>query len=178
MNQRDFNRQMGAYLTSRRDHEDGRSFIDKIKESFPKVELANDEPEVIPSEDVSKEAVQAVLRGEQLAPKAEESVEKFEEEPDRRIVKPWWQKMIDKLTIPYDKDELLDANEDMIEEEVAKLASTTPKHQQIGTDVKEMLRICVHWVNQLPPEQIQEIKRSDDFVKFKKLLEKYDLLKK
>ena len=48
----------------------------------------------------------------------------------------------------------------------------------VDDDVKEMLRICVHWVNMLPSDKIQDIKRSDDFVKFKKLLDKYGLLKK
>lgn len=44
-------------------------------------------------------------------------------------------------------------------------------------EVKEVLRITVKWLKMLPPEDIEEVKSSNDFVRYKELLKKYNLIK-
>ena len=48
----------------------------------------------------------------------------------------------------------------------------------LDEDVKEVLKITFQWLKQMDPELIEEIKQSEDFEKYKKLLDKYGLIKK
>jgi len=48
----------------------------------------------------------------------------------------------------------------------------------LDEDVKEVLKITFKWLKQMDPELIEEIKASEDFEKYKKLLDKYGLIKK
>lgn len=55
-----------------------------------------------------------------------------------------------------------------------------PAMQQpvLDEDVREVLKITFKWLKQMDPEQIDEIKRSPDFEKYKQVLDKYGLIKK
>ncbi len=48
----------------------------------------------------------------------------------------------------------------------------------VDEDVKEVLKITFKWLKQMDPEQIEQIKRSPDFEKYKAVLDKYGLIKK
>lgn len=178
MGQRDFNRDMGAYLRERTNERPGKSgsFIDKLKESFPKVTvIADDEPEQPVAEDVPQEYVQAVMRGESV-PKPD-PIEEAGEEIEEGIVRtvPFWRRWVNWLA-GDSSDNDYSVSEDIDMSEIH--TEPRPKKGAVDADVKEMLRICVHWVNMLPAEKIQDIKRSDDYQKFKDMLEQYGLLKK
>lgn len=44
-------------------------------------------------------------------------------------------------------------------------------------EVKEVLRITVKWLKMLPPEEIEDIKDSQEFKRYKELLKKYNLIR-
>jgi hypothetical protein len=45
-------------------------------------------------------------------------------------------------------------------------------------DVKEVLKILHRWLEKLPPQELKAFKTSQDFSKYKDILEKYDLIRK
>ena len=158
MEQTEFNRQMGAYIRERKKE---KSVFSRIK---PRVTVVDDDKPEPPLE-VSREHVDAVLRGERLVEEDD-----FEES---RVERPrFWKRVFGWISLG---DEVASPVQDDVD--VGEIVNEKPR-SAVDADVKEMLRICVHWVNMLPPEQLQDIKRSDDFDKFKRLLDKYGLIKK
>jgi len=83
--------------------------------------------------------------------------------------------------------------EDEIEEKKASvfkrlfdIFKTEPKEEIIeevqdeytlNEDVKDALKILTGWLKQLPPEKLKRFKESEDFVKYKEILKKYNLIK-
>lgn len=55
---------------------------------------------------------------------------------------------------------------------------TAPAQPVLDEEVKEVLKITFKWLKQMDPEQIEEIKASPDFEKYKRVLDKYGLIKK
>ena len=55
---------------------------------------------------------------------------------------------------------------------------TMPAPGALDEDVKEVLKITFKWLKQMDPDQVEEIKSSSDFEKYKKVLDKYGLIKK
>ena len=45
-------------------------------------------------------------------------------------------------------------------------------------DLKEVVKILHKWIEKLPSDKINQFKRSDDFVKYKELLDKHGMIKK
>ena len=175
MDQREFNRQMGSYL---RERKDGDSFWKRIKEMIPSVSIVSDkddeesEGSARAQEEVPVEQVEAVMRGESL-PKDDEEDEDLAAAYDSVPSEGFFARWSKKLFGSYEKHELLHDEEDV---DVAVI--TEYEKPAVDEDVKEMLRACVRWINRLPPEEIQAIKREDEYREFKRLLEKYGLLKK
>lgn len=60
-------------------------------------------------------------------------------------------------------------------EEDYEVVETAPA---LDEDVKEVLKITFKWLKAMDSELIEEIKGSEDFEKYKKLLDKYGLIKK
>ncbi len=155
MDQRDFNRDMGSYLRERKSG--GKSFFSRI---VPKVEIVSEDKQPPKPEEVPREHVEAVLRGESV-PHEDDDFELAEPEH-----KSWWKRMFGSRP------------REAVAEDDVDLSVLSDKKPSVDSDVKEMLRICVQWVNRLPSEEIQEIRRSDEYVEFKRLLDKYGLIKK
>ena len=164
MGQRDFNKDMGSYLRERKTA--GEGFFSKMKKKMPKVSFSKEEEQKPIPDTVPKEHVEMVLRGERV-PQPEPVEDEFEAAPEKR--KPFWHRWFFVVEETYEEPTQDDVDMAVLERKPA------PK---VDEDVKNMLRTCVRWVNMLPPEKIQEIKRSDDYVEFKRLLDKYGLLKK
>jgi len=166
MGQRDFNKDMGSYLRERKTA--GEGFFSKVKKKMPKVSFSDKEEERVVPDSVPREHVEMVLRGERVPqPEPEEDFE-----PAVRKKMPFWRRwfvVVEEAPIERFRDEDVDMTV-LDRKEVPK--------GRVDEDVKEMLRTCVKWVNMLPPEKIQDIKRSDEFVEFKRLLDKYGLIKK
>lgn len=172
MDQREFNRQMGSYLRDRKDEE---GFWARVKKKLPSVKVVDDEKEPVQAPDeVPVEQVEAVMRGESL-PKQEPdeddegSFEEYEDIPSEGF----FERLSKRLFGSFEKSELLHEEE----VDVAVVTEYQPK-PEVDDDVKAMLRSCVRWINRLPPEDIQAIKREDEYREFKRLLDKYGLIKK
>ena len=167
MDQREFNRQMGSYL---RERKDGGGFWKKLKSMVPSVTIVPDEEDQEPEpEEVPVEKVQAVMRGESVEPAEDDEFEAYEAMDEQAG---FFERLSQWIFGSYDRTELLhedDVDVAVIEQDVKP---------EVDRDVKEMLRVCVRWVNRLPPEEIQAIKREDEYREFKALLDKYGLLKK
>ncbi|MFT4250459.1 MAG: hypothetical protein ACMXYD_03805 [Candidatus Woesearchaeota archaeon] len=171
MDQREFNKQMGSYLKDRKGSSSrsssGKGFFSSLKSSFS-VEVVDDDKPVQQPDSVSVEDVQAVMRGEHL----HASEDDFDEEAFVEEYKPkgFWASLKESLFGSFSEQELLH------EEPVAVIERK--RSSAVDEDVKEMLRTCVSWVNLLPSEEISRIKRSPEYEEFKRLLEKYELIKK
>ncbi|MBI4451255.1 hypothetical protein HY642_04740 [Candidatus Woesearchaeota archaeon] len=48
---------------------------------------------------------------------------------------------------------------------------------EILSDMKELSRISLSIIKQLPPEQVQELKQTQDFERFKEILRKHKIIK-
>lgn len=155
---------MGSYLRERKTA--GEGFFSKLKKAFPRVSVEKEEPTPEP-EEVPKEHVEMVLRGERV-PQPEPEEAEAEAIPQKK--RPFWRRwfFIVEETYEEPKDDV----------DLSVLEKKPANKGRVDDDVKEMLRICVRWVNMLPPERIQDIKRSDEYVEFRRLLDKYGLIKK
>lgn len=162
MDQREFNRQMGSYLRERKS--EGGGFLSKLSRKLPNVTVVDEDKEAPKPNEVPREHVEAVMRGERVPA---EEVEFEEDEIPKRGFMAWVRDMFEDERAPQPVQDV----------ELAEL-ERRPAKANIDDDVKEMLRICVRWVNRLPPEEIQEIRRTDEYQEFKRLLDKYGLLKK
>jgi hypothetical protein len=173
MDQREFNRQMGSYLKERKGQP--RGLWKRVKDLVPSVKIVDEdkEREQAPSDEVPVEQVEAVLRGESLPKDEEEDDEEAFAEYDEVPSEGFFARLSRKVFGSYEKHELLHD-----EEEVDVAVITEYQKPAVDRDVKEMLRSCVRWINRLPPEDIQAIKREDEYREFKRLLEKYGLIKK
>ena len=182
MDQRDFNRDMNSYLKKRKD---SGSRLRNVFKGVPKVQIVNDD-EPAPPENVPLEQVQAVMRGEKVRPQqatvqetvfvTEEvrtettaSYDDFSDEPRTGF----WTRLWASISMP--KEQVVGLEEEDVD--FTELTREKGK-DEIDGDVKDMLKICVRWINKLPADEIQEIRRGDEYQEFKRLLEKYGLLKK
>ncbi len=174
MDQREFNRQMGSYL---RERKSGDGLWKRLKDKLPSVTIVDDEeeqPAAPAREEVPVEQVEAVMRGESL-PEEESDEEEFAEyEEMEESSKSFFERLREFLFGSYEKHELLHDEEDV---DVAVITERA-EQPRVDEDVKEMLRVCIKWINRLPADEIQAIKREDEYREFKRLLEKYGLLKK
>jgi hypothetical protein len=61
--------------------------------------------------------------------------------------------------------------------ETEELTCTKMEAEDTKTDLKEMARITLGMIKQLPDQQLKDIKQSSDFEKLKTILKKHDLIK-
>ena len=68
---------------------------------------------------------------------------------------------------------------DYYEEDVyAEEEVSTQNNSEEVEDLKEVIKILHRWIEQLPGDKINRFKRSDDFQKYKELLDKHGMIKK
>jgi len=67
----------------------------------------------------------------------------------------------------------LGGEEDTAAEEVAIQA-----HAEVNEDLKDALKIQNKWLQKLPAQSIRDFKASEDYKRYREILEKYKLLKK
>lgn len=191
----DINKDLDKYIASRREKAQWDFFSSKKTHQPKKVEevpemepgavhvLEDREPgfwerlfrkeKPVVSEDLSPEEMD---RLEAMQEKMEELDELEQEHPESTmIVEEERESLLDKffgLFRGYGRrhktEEALEAAA-YIEEEVVP---------QLDEDVKEVLRIIHSWLNRLPKRVRDDFKKSNDFQKYRKLLEKYSLAKK
>lgn len=64
-------------------------------------------------------------------------------------------------------------SEDIYEEE-----QIDEEKKILDEDIKETIKILHRWLEQLPPDKLEQFKRSSDFVRYKELLRKLGMIKK
>jgi len=64
------------------------------------------------------------------------------------------------------------------EEEYDTMETVQVQEPVLDEDVKEVLKITFKWLKQMDPDQVEDIKNSADFDKYKRVLDKYGLIKK
>jgi hypothetical protein len=53
-----------------------------------------------------------------------------------------------------------------------------PSRDTLPEDVKDVLKLSLKWIQELPPSRLKEFKNSPDFAKYKDVLVKYNVAKK
>jgi hypothetical protein len=93
------------------------------------------------------------------------------EEDDHPKKKGIFSKFFDLFKGDDDEEEEEETEEQPEEEKIEEDESALPE------DVIKILKIQNHWLNRLTNRQMQEFKESDDFQEYKKVLQKYKLIK-
>ena len=151
ISQRDFNRDLDEYLNKRFD-KDREDFFSKVKKKM-KIKKKKELPEKV---DLEREEPKIEVVKE-TTPEEEE----FEED----IKRPGFFQWLFGKTPSYEE-------EDVYEEEVEEEKSDEYE------DIKQTIKILHKWLEKLPPEKINQFKRSEDFQKYKESLDRLGLIKK
>ena len=68
--------------------------------------------------------------------------------------------------------------EDDFQEEISIPSPRQEEKEALSQETKEVLRLLHKWLSKLSPEQIHAFRRSEDFNRYKDLLEAYGIVKK
>lgn len=166
MTAQEFNKEMGHYLKQRGAFRRNNPFL--AARTYFKGMMPKQKKEELPL-DISPEQVQQVIRQSAVAqrPVARPTARPIAK-PLTRAAKPATKKQ-QKVGIM----KWFNKKEDEEEYDVVETAAPV-----LDEDVKEVLKITFKWLKQMDPDLIDEIKASEDFEKYKKLLDKYGLIKK
>jgi len=161
----EFEKELESYISARKKKKrDIKGFLKKlIPKPAPKsVEL----PPEIQSYDLNETPAEPKkeLEGVDTALEAE-----YEEEK-----KPVVQKILEWFRPRPKEVHLEDKEKEALEEK--KIKEMVDK-ELVMQDLKEIAKIALFVIKQLPPEQLQEFKNSSDFADLKQILQKYRLIK-
>lgn len=67
------------------------------------------------------------------------------------------------------------AKEELYEE--AEIQAAEQEQAILDEEVRETIKILHRWLEQLPPEKLEQFKRSSDFARYKELLRKFGMIK-
>jgi hypothetical protein len=83
-------------------------------------------------------------------------------------------------------EEQIEEKKESIFKKLLNVFKTNPKDEveefdemlDLNEDVKEVIKILTNWIKQLPLDKLKEFKNSEDFQKYKEVLNNYNLIKK
>ena len=153
ISQKDFNLDMDSYISKRRRSDDSDEGFDFSK-LIPKVPKLNRDR--IPKKEIEASTQERVYD-------EPEYEDEFEEYEGRGLL----QKFMDFFRREAEE----------FEEELAEEIEEIERHT-VPDDIKKALKIQNRWLERLPDFQIRAFKKSEDFTEYKRILEKYNLLKK
>ncbi len=161
---REFEKELEAYISSRKKKKrDVRGFFKKM---IPKVTPKDvDLPPDIQAYDVN-ETPHEHRKLENVDPLLEEEYEDERKSVVEKVVE-WFRPKPKEIHL--DEQEKQEFEEQKIKELVGK--------ELVMQDMKEMAKIALYAIKQLPPEELQEFKKSSDFADLKQILQKYKLIK-
>ncbi|MEM4263954.1 MAG: hypothetical protein QW666_03625 [Candidatus Woesearchaeota archaeon] len=176
MSRKEFEEELGAYLKSKRKKKI--DVVGMIKGIMPK---PTPPPVKLPPEiQVYGEEEQA---GKKIEEKAEDTpyVEAFEEpkteveEYPAEVKKPFWHTVLEKVGFKgketQKEDEML-----RVQSEEEKIKGIVEK-EFLLKDLKNLAKITLFVIKQLPKERMEQFKQSSDFTDLKEMLKKYKLIK-
>lgn len=141
------------------------SFLSRIFKRFYSINSNGDEVEI--DEELPEDVLEEVEQIEEEIETVDEAVEELEDKRDSLL-----RRMFKKIfgVKEYVEEESVDEN--LVRSQI----------EQSQNDLKNETRIVlksIHkWLSKLPREQIDSFRRSPDFIKYRDLLEKYDLIRK
>ncbi len=158
-------------------------FIDKVIDFFTGTEPEPAQPET--REELSPQEKKQLADMEETEvdePEEEVMVEESDDYEELEVPEPGF---LEKLAMffgfgeDYEMDEMdeyaeMSEMEDFNPEEYAEEES---ERLMLEEDVKDVLKIMHDWIEELPADKKKEFKQSEDFEKYKNLLDKMDLLK-
>lgn len=87
-----------------------------------------------------------------------------------------WQSLLDRFKFkPYKKE--IEQKDKMIEEEEEGRIKEMVAKELMLKDMRDMAKITLYVIKQLPPERLKEFKQSTDWTDLKELLKKYKFIK-
>jgi len=87
-----------------------------------------------------------------------------------------WKSLLGRFKFkPYKKE--LDQKNKMIEEEEEGRIKEMVQKELMMKDLRDIAKITLYLIKQLPPERLKEFKQSTDWTDFKEILKKYSLIK-
>ena len=87
-----------------------------------------------------------------------------------------WQSLLDRFKFkPYQKE--IEQKDKMIEEEEEGRIKEMVAKELMIKDMRDVAKITLYLVKQLPPERLKEFKQSTDWTDLKELLKKYKFIK-
>ncbi len=189
------NKDLDKYLNNRRSKEEGRFF------SAPKVKLVKEEPEEVP-QDLRSDEVRVVINKPGFWERMFGPKEKIVEEdlsPEEMARLEAMEQEIEKVeeaeeAHPEMTEELEEVRESLLERFFNMFRGFQHRHRlderaeaidyiedevvpKIDEDVKRVLKLVHKWLGKLPKRQKDEFKKSNDFIEYKALLEKYGVAK-
>ncbi len=193
--QSDFNADLGAYLDRRRNPEkQSNSFFQKVDSLLPKkMESSRDIPEIDSYQESTiyegekKPSFFAVLfrsrkKNRSSSQFADESVEEIEEEIneiDEEVEELQERKesLLARFFSLVFGGKRASAPEDFSEDIESVESVEFDEAELLKQETRATLRVIHKWISRLSPEQIDAFKRSPDFIRYKELLQKYNLTK-
>ncbi|MFH1506049.1 MAG: hypothetical protein ABIE94_03595 [archaeon] len=193
IDQRSFNDDLGRYISSRRSDE--KKMPDLFKFSFnkpkrnpeEKVPVMEDHEVVVEPKEPSwfqqvfgrkKLTDKEIEEAEELTPEEMKELEKVEEDIEE---------------IEREEEVLQEERENLLKRFLKKLRVFESRHKPgeeemveecgdaisiaMDEDVRETLKILHRWLERLPPHEIKQFKLSEDYIRYKDLLKRYNLIK-
>jgi len=123
--------------------------------------------------------VQTYGESKEKKPEPEETEEPQVVTLEKEVVgerKTIWQSLLDRFKRkPYKKE--IEQKDKMLEEEEEGRIKEMVAKELMLKDMRDMAKITLYLIKQLPPERLKEFKQSTDWTDLKELLKKYKFIK-
>lgn len=170
-NRSEFNRDMGAYLRQRRSS-DYNNPLDSARTYVKGFFAKKEEPKEEMPLDIPQEQVEAVIAQSKVKTRSIQKVS-VSARPVAQVMQgtPAQEPKQHKVSI-------MKWFGSKTQEDDYEQVAVAPAQPAIDEDVREVLKITFKWLKMMDQETVEEIKSSTDFEKYKKVLDKYGLIKK
>lgn len=149
------------------DAEPKQSFLSKIFRRFYSFNNNGDVDEVEIEDELPENVRKEVETIEDEIETVDEAVEELEEKRDGLL-----RRLFKRLFGIKEEDVEEDIDVDLVRSQIEQA------HSDLKDETRIVLKSVHKWLSKLPRDQIDSFRRSPDFIKYKELLEKYDLIRK
>jgi hypothetical protein len=164
----EFDKELSEYLSGRKKKKI--DVIGMIKGIMPK---PTPPPVKMPPE------IQTYGEPEEKKPEAEKTEQPKAETLEEEVAgekKSIWQSLLDRFrSKPYKKE--LEQKDKMLEDEEEGRIKEMVAKELMQKDMRDLAKITLYVIKQLPPERLKEFKQSTDWTDLKELLKKYKFIK-
>jgi len=169
----DFEKELNQYLTGKKKKK--LDVVGAIKGLMPK---PTPPPVKLPPE------VQTYGGEETKKPEKQPEKTQIIQEPEKESLdtgitgkrKSIWTSLLDRLKFKPYKKELESKDKQLEQEEEGRIKEMVAKELMLK-DMRDVAKIALYLIKQLPPERLKEFKQSSDFTDLKEILKKYNFIK-